>query len=104
MRRLFSANKIKIETMASGTGSSGSTQWTNGPRARLYFSEIKRDGVDDDTGHRELKVIKSNYGPSGGSLERMAADQNAETAFLRLRRCRVVHTTALADAWRWRAT
>jgi RecA-family ATPase len=85
----------------SGTGSSGSTQWTNGPRARLYFSEIKREG-DDDTGHRELKVIKSNYGPSGevvrlrwregvfiiepktGSLERIAADANAEAAFMRL--------------------
>jgi RecA-family ATPase len=91
-----------LSGMASGTGNSGSTQWTNGPRARLYFSEIKRDADDDDIGHRELKVIKSNYGPSGeivrlrwrdgvfviepktGSLERMVADQNADDAFLRL--------------------
>lgn len=91
-----------LSGMASGTGSSGSTQWTNGPRSRLYFSEIKRDGEDDDTGHRELKVIKSNYGPSGevvrlrwhqgvfiaeakpGSLEKIAIDTKADEAFMRL--------------------
>jgi RecA-family ATPase len=91
-----------LSGLAAGTGNSGSTQWTNGPRARLYFSEIKRDGDDDDTGHRELKVIKSNYGPAGevvrlrwhdgvfviepkaGSLERMAADANADAAVRRL--------------------
>jgi RecA-family ATPase len=53
--------------MASGSGNSGSTQWSNSGRSRLYFTAPKTNtGEDgDDTLVRELKVMKANYGPKG---------------------------------------
>jgi hypothetical protein len=43
---------------------SGSTQWSNAARSRLYFTAGKMpdDGQSDV---RELRVMKSNYGPPG---------------------------------------
>lgn len=46
----------------TGSGLSGSTQWHNGPRARIYLDT----GEDsDDPDQRLLKVMKNNYGPPG---------------------------------------
>jgi RecA-family ATPase len=87
--------------MASGTGSSGSTAWNNSVRSRLYFAGAKRSNDDDDESDiRELRVMKSNYGPAGevvrlrwqrgvfvaegspGGLERVAAEAAVEDAYL----------------------
>jgi RecA-family ATPase len=52
--------------LTSGTGTSGSTAWNNSVRSRLYFAGAKpRDGDETDSDVRELKVMKSNYGPPG---------------------------------------
>lgn len=88
--------------LASGSGTSGSTAWNNSARSRLYFTTAKaRDGDEPDADVRELRVMKSNYGPAGevvklrfdrgafapeggpSTIERAAADAGADDAFLR---------------------
>jgi RecA-family ATPase len=88
--------------LASGSGTSGSTAWNNSVRSRLNFTAAKpSDGDDPDPNLRELRVMKSNYGPSGeavrlkwqrgvfvpeGSpspLDRAAAEAPIDEAFLR---------------------
>ena len=86
------------------TGLSGSTAWDASVRARMYFKPIDAD--DDtpasDADLRELIIKKNNYGPAGehirmrwqnglfvpigtpSSLDKLAADRKAETAFLDL--------------------
>jgi RecA-family ATPase len=55
-----------LSGMASGTGTSGSTAWNNSVRSRLYFTSVKaKEGDEPDAGARELRVMKSNYGPAG---------------------------------------
>ena len=49
--------------LAAGTGTGGSTAWSNSVRSRLYFWR------DPDTGRRILEVKKANYGKDGGRLE-----------------------------------
>jgi RecA-family ATPase len=53
-----------LNGIATGTGNSGSTHWSNGVRSRLYFSKPKSNGAHD-TSLRQLEVMKANYGPSG---------------------------------------
>lgn len=91
--------------MSSGTGSSGSTAWSNSVRSRLYFRRIKfAEGDEPDPDARELEVMKANYGRIGtvyplrwragafvletppDGLDRMAASAKAERVFLRLLR------------------
>lgn len=48
----------------SGTGTSGSTAWSNSVRSRLYL-EVPRTNGEPDSTARILKVMKSNYGPTG---------------------------------------
>lgn len=85
--------------ISSGTGTSGSTGWNNSVRSRMYFSRPK-DARDDEQDTRELKVMKSNYGPAGeavklrwqrgvfapeagmGSVQRVAEDARIERVFL----------------------
>lgn len=50
--------------ISTGTGNSGSTQWSNSVRSRLYFSKVKSNGSDEPD-LRQLEVMKANYGPSG---------------------------------------
>lgn len=90
-----------LSGMASGSGTSGSTGWNNSVRARLYFSGIKAKGEDEpELDLRQLRVMKSNYGPSGetmnlrwrdgvfvpdgapASLEQIAAERDVDGAFL----------------------
>jgi RecA-family ATPase len=92
-----------LSGMASGSGTSGSTAWSNSVRARLYLERILDEGnreIDPDL--RVLRVKKSNYGPVGlelrrrwengafvldgpsGGFDKMAADAKAERVFLDL--------------------
>ena len=92
-----------LSGMASGSGTSGSTAWSNSVRARLYLERIFDDGnreIDPDL--RVLRVKKSNYGPVGlelrlrwkegafildgpaGGFDKLAADAKAERVFLDL--------------------
>jgi RecA-family ATPase len=91
--------------MNSGSGLSGSTDWHNGPRARLYFERPKdKEGKTFDDDSRILTVKKVQYaregtvfrvrrkagffvyeGREGGStFDRAASAAKAETVFLTL--------------------
>lgn len=83
----------------TGTGTSGSTGWNNSVRSRLYFSKTK-DAQGHEQELRELKVMKSNYGPAGetvrmrwqqgvfvpepamGSLQRLTEDARVDQLYL----------------------
>jgi RecA-family ATPase len=92
-----------LSGMASGSGTSGSTAWSNSVRARLYLERILDEGnreIDPDL--RVLRLKKSNYGPVGlelrlrwqngafvldgdaGSFDKLAADAKAERVFIDL--------------------
>lgn len=95
-------NHPSLSGMASGSGTSGSTAWSNSVRSRLYFERIKdADDVEIDTDLRVLKVMKANYGPVGvevrvrwskgvfrldgqtaGGFDKLAADAKADRTFL----------------------
>ena len=81
--------------------SSGTTGWHNSVRARMYMKPAATEqGDEPDPELRELQFLKNNYGPKAekillrwkngvfvpaqvaGSLDKMAADQNAERVFL----------------------
>jgi RecA-family ATPase len=47
----------------SGTGTSGSTAWSNSVRSRLYLQAVK-----DDPHSRILEVKKANYGRTGEQI------------------------------------
>ena len=86
--------------LATGSGTSGSTAWNNSVRSRLYFAGAKKSEDNDEGDIRELKVMKSNYGPVGeivrlrwqhgvfiregspGMFERIAAEAAVEQAYL----------------------
>jgi RecA-family ATPase len=89
----------------SGSGLSGTTQWHNAFRARLYMKSVNpKDGEQPDTDLREIEFKKNQYGPvsesivlrykdglflplSGvSSLDKAAAAQNADDVFLKLLR------------------
>jgi RecA-family ATPase len=89
--------------MANGSGTSGSTAWSNSVRSRLYLETIKDDdGKEIDADLRVLRVKKSNYGPTGseirlrwsngcfvretpaGGFDKLVADTKAERVFLDL--------------------
>ena len=58
-----------LSGMASGSGTSGSTAWSNSVRSRLYLETIKGDDDREiDADLRVLRVKKSNYGPTGSEI------------------------------------
>jgi RecA-family ATPase len=95
-----------LSGMNTGSGLSGSTDWHNGPRARLYFERPKdKEGKTLDDDCRTLTVKKVQYAregtvfrlrrkagffvyegkDGGGSMfDRAASAANAETIFLSL--------------------
>jgi RecA-family ATPase len=93
-----------VEGMRSGSGTSGSTAWSNSVRSRLYFDRIKSDGFESDPDARVLRCLKSNYSRAGAEikarwregvfvpdgpetgLDRGAASARAERVFMRLLR------------------
>jgi len=87
--------------ISTGSGLSGSTAWNASVRSRLYFKRAKTEKDEEpDPDLRVLELMKSNYGPVGetitlrwkaglflpvagtGSLDKMAAEQKADDAFL----------------------
>jgi RecA-family ATPase len=54
-----------LEGIRTGTGTSGSTAWSNCVRSRLYLERLK-DEHDTDT--RVLKIMKANYSPIGTEI------------------------------------
>lgn len=58
-----------LSGMASGSGSSGTTGWSNSVRSRLYFERVQvRDGdrvAEPDPDIRVLRLMKANYGRGG---------------------------------------
>jgi RecA-family ATPase len=90
--------------LSSGSGTSGSTQWNNSARSRLYLSTVKANGEDGepDRDLRKLEVMKANFGPRGevikvrwregvfvleaasSSLEKLARDKKIDDIFVTL--------------------
>ncbi|MEY9781303.1 AAA family ATPase [Sinorhizobium fredii] len=55
-----------LSGLNSGSGTSGSTAWSNSVRARLYLhKQIGQDGSEADQSVRVLETMKANYGPRG---------------------------------------
>jgi RecA-family ATPase len=54
--------------IASGSGISGSTQWHNGPRARMVMQDVKVEGQPPDPDLRQIDFHKNNYGPISDSI------------------------------------
>jgi len=52
----------------SGTGTSGSTAWSNSVRSRLYL-EVPKSNGEPDSSARVLKVMKANYGSTGTKIK-----------------------------------
>lgn len=93
-----------ISGMTSGTGTSGSTAWSNSVRSRLYLDRPKaEDGTEIDPDLRVLRTMKANYSAAGVELtirwqaghfrvegcgpsmfDRIAVENRAEEVFLRL--------------------
>jgi RecA-family ATPase len=55
-----------LSGITSGSGSSGSTGWSNSVRSRLYFERIKEDGGDGNG--RILSSKKANYAAIGAQV------------------------------------
>jgi RecA-family ATPase len=89
--------------MNTGTGTSGSTGWSNAVRSRLYLKTAKAsDGSEPNPNMRTLQGMKSNYGVPAGKidlewknglfvpvhgatgLDKMAAEAKTDDAFLTL--------------------
>jgi RecA-family ATPase len=57
-----------LQGIASGRGTSGSTQWHNSVRQRLYMRKATKDeGVDLIDGLRIVETMKNSYGPGEGN-------------------------------------
>jgi RecA-family ATPase len=89
--------------MNTGSGLSGSTDWNNGVRSRLYLQTPKlNDGIAPNKNLRTFEGVKSNYGERGGKIDlewkngvfvrvnepsgfnKLAAEQKADDVFLSL--------------------
>lgn len=58
-----------LSGMASGSGTSGSTGWSNSVRSRLYLSRVRADDNSElDPNARVLQVMKANYAGTGDTL------------------------------------
>ena len=57
-----------LSGMASGSGTSGSTAWSNSVRSRLYLDRVRESGIEADPDARVLRTMKANYGPKGGEI------------------------------------
>jgi RecA-family ATPase len=90
-----------LSGITSGRGTSGSTQWNNTMRSRLFFQTLPGTKDDDTTATRKvLEVMKANRGPTGEkvvlewrnglfvppevmtTVEKAAREQQVEQAFM----------------------
>ena len=56
---------VSVAGLASNSGTSGSVQWSNGCRSRLFLSRIiDAEGDEPDKDARQLEVRKANWGPT----------------------------------------
>lgn len=60
-----------LSGLTSGSGTSGSTAWSNSVRSRLYLERVIANGREIDPDARVLSTKKANYGRSGGALRLM---------------------------------
>lgn len=66
---LLLLNHPSLSGLSSGSGTSGSTGWSNSVRSRLYLDRVKDDsGFEPDPDARSLKTLKANYGRTGGEI------------------------------------
>ena len=93
-----------LSGLNSGSGTSGSTAWSNSVRSRLYLFRVVQDDYEPDPDARLLSTKKANYGRIGGEiamrwqagvfvaeatptgLDRLAVGAKAERVFLALLR------------------
>jgi len=54
--------------LSSGSGTSGSTAWSNSVRSRLYFSRIASNGFENDPNACVLATKKANYAATNGEI------------------------------------
>jgi RecA-family ATPase len=91
-----------LSGISSGSGTSGSTHWSNAARSRLYLASAKtKDDKEPDPNLRMLTVRKANYAAAGttlkvrwqngiyvcegtGSLDKVAREGEADAKFLEL--------------------
>ena len=57
-----------LHGMATGSGTSGSTGWSNSVRSRLYLDRLRDKDIEPDPDARALRTMKANYGPKGGEI------------------------------------
>jgi RecA-family ATPase len=57
-----------VSGMMTGTGTSGSTGWSNSMRSRLYIERVIQDRVEMDPNVRVITVKKANYAPVGNQI------------------------------------
>ena len=114
-----------VAGMNTGSGTSGSTGWSNSCRSRLYFQRVKTsEGGEPNKNLRTFEGKKANYSEVGGKFDvewkdglfrrvigpaafvKMAADAKADDVFLTLlkrfntqgRNAGVKHGTSYAPA------
>jgi len=58
-----------VSGMSSGSGTSGSTAWSNSCRSRLYLTRTKDEaGIEIDPDARTLTTMKANHTRTGGEI------------------------------------
>jgi RecA-family ATPase len=57
-----------LSGLSSGSGTSGSTAWSNSVRSRLYLERVKQGASEPDPDVRVLRTMKANYGRIGGEI------------------------------------
>ena len=57
-----------LSGMASGSGTSGSTAWSNSVRSRLYLARVREGDSEVDPDARVLRTMKANYAAKGGEI------------------------------------
>ena len=59
-----------LTAMNTGSGTSGSTGWSNSGRARMYLQRVKmQDGAEPNKDMRTFEGKKNNYGAVGGKFD-----------------------------------
>jgi RecA-family ATPase len=59
-----------LQGIATGRGTSGSTQWHNSVRQRMYMrTATKEEGADKIEGLRMVETMKNSYGPASALAE-----------------------------------
>jgi RecA-family ATPase len=57
-----------LQGLSTDTGISGSTQWHNAVRSRMYLKSAKEADDEEENGLRKLEFKKNQYGPTNGTI------------------------------------